>query len=159
MGVFQTGDSWAGFVLRVTLGFVMLPHGAQKLLGWFGGAGFQGTIQIFSEKLHIHPFLTVLVILSESVGSIGLVLGFFTRVCAFGSLCVMTGAILLVHWPYGFFMNWYGTQMGEGFEFHLLAIGISLALLAVGGGRWSVDGAITNALGYRSRRETRGIRL
>jgi putative oxidoreductase len=159
MGLFQTEDTWAGLILRVALGAVMLPHGAQKLLGWFNGPGFHGTIQIFSEKLQIHPFFTLLVILSEFFGSIGLIIGFLTKINAFGTLCVMTGAILLVHWPNGFFMNWHGNQAGEGFEFHLLAIGISLALMVTGGGKWSVDEGITTALGYRSRRTTRLIRL
>ncbi len=157
MRLFQTGDEWAGLVLRVCLGIVMLPHGAQKLLGWFGGPGFSNTIQIFSDKFQIHPVLTVLVILSESLGSLGLLMGLLTRVSAFGSLCVMTGAIVLVHWPHGFFMNWHGNQAGEGIEFHILAIGISLALLAAGGGRWSADGRISRTLGYSRSRSMRLI--
>ncbi|NTV42613.1 MAG: DoxX family protein [Syntrophobacteraceae bacterium] len=156
MRLFQTGNEWAGLILRISIGIVMLPHGAQKLLGWFGGPGFSATIQIFSDKLQIHPVLTFLVILSESFGSLGLIIGLLTRVSAFGTLCVMTGAVVLVHWPHGFFMNWYGNQAGEGFEFHLLAIGMSLALLIMGGGRWSADGRISRTLGY-SRRRTMGL--
>jgi putative oxidoreductase len=128
------------------LGIVMLPHGAQKLLGWFGGFGFAGTMGMFTEKMHISAALAFLVIMSESFGSLGLITGFLTRLSAFGSLCVMLGAIMMVHWPNGFFMNWFGKQPGEGFEYHLLVIGMSLALLLAGGGKWSVDGAIAKKL-------------
>ena len=155
-----TEDDWSGLVLRVALGAVMLPHGAQKLLGWFGGAGFSGTVEAFADKLQIPPVLTLLVILSESFGSLGLIIGFLTRVGALGVLCVMTGAVVLVHWPHGFFMNWYGNQAAEGFEFHVLAIGMSLAILIIGGGRWSVDRAITRSfLGYRRRKSTLVMRF
>ena len=160
MRLFRTEDDWAGLFLRVTLGIVMLPHGAQKLLGWFGGLGVAGTIEVFADKLQIPALVTILVIASESLGSLGLIIGFMTRVGAFGALCVMTGAVVLVHWPIGFFMNWSGKQASEGFEFHLLAIGISLALLIIGGGRWSVDRAITTSfLGHRRRKTTPTIRL
>jgi len=136
---FRTSDSWPNLILRVTLGAVMLPHGAQKLLGWFGGYGFLGTIDAFAQQLHIPPALTFFVIMAESFGSLGLILGCLTRLGAFGIMCNMIGAIVLVHWPNGFFMNWFGKQAGEGFEYHLLAIGIAVALVISGGGRWSVD--------------------
>jgi putative oxidoreductase len=136
---FKTGDSVQCLILRITLGVVMFPHGAQKLLGWFGGQGFYATLNGFAANLHIPVALTLLVIAAESFGSIGLILGCFTRLGAFGILCNMTGAIFLVHLPNGFFMNWFGKQKGEGFEYHLLAIAIAAALLLAGGGRYSVD--------------------
>ena len=136
---FRTNDSWPNLILRVMLGAVMLPHGAQKLLGWFGGYGFLGTIDTFAQHLHIPPVLTFFVIMAESFGSFGLIVGCLTRLGAFGIMCNMIGAIVLVHWPNGFFMNWFGKQAGEGFEYHLLAIGIAVALVISGGGRWSVD--------------------
>ena len=139
---FKTDDSWAGFVLRVTLGVVMLPHGAQKLLGWFGGAGFTGTMGLFTDKMHIPMALAFLVIVAESFGSLALLAGFLTRLAAFGITAIMVVAIAMVHWPQGFFMNWFGKQAGEGFEYHLLAIGIGVVLMIVGGGRWSVDRAV-----------------
>ena len=139
----KTDDSWAGLILRVTLGVVMLPHGAQKLLGWFGGPGFNGTMAMFTDKMHIPMFLALLVIIAESFGSLALIAGLLTRLAAFGITCIMVVAIAMVHWPNGFFMNWSGKQAGEGFEYHLLAIGIGIVLLIIGGGRWSMDGAIS----------------
>jgi len=111
----RTNDWWTSLVVRVALGIVMVPHGAQKLLGWFGGGGLWATVTLFSEKLHISAGLTILVIVSELLGGLGLIAGFLTRVCAFGVLCVMAGAVVLVHWPHGFFMNWFGNQ-AEPFE-------------------------------------------
>lgn len=145
-----TDQSWTQLVLRLALGLVMLPHGAQKVLGWFGGPGFSATLASFTEKMHLPAPLAILVILVESAGALGLVLGLLTRLCALGVLCDMVGAVLLVHWPNGFFMNWMGTQAGEGFEYHLLAIGIALALVLRGGGRWSADLALCG-----TRHETR----
>jgi putative oxidoreductase len=133
-------------IIRVMLGIVMLPHGAQKLLGWFGGFGFAGTMGFFTEQMHIPAAVAFLVIMGESFGSLGLILGFLTRFIAASYVLIMLGAIAMVHWPNGFFMNWSGKQAGEGFEYHLLVIGMSLALLIAGGGKWSVDGAIAKKL-------------
>lgn len=137
--LFKTDDGWQGLILRVTLGVVMFPHGAQKLFGWFGGHGLSASVAFFADKMHIPAPLTILVILAESAGAAGLIAGLCTRVAAFGILSSMVGAMVLVTWPNGFFMNWFGKQAGEGIEYHLLAIGISVALLIGGGGRWSVD--------------------
>ncbi len=139
----ETNDDIAGFVLRVFLGVVMFPHGAQKLLGWFGGYGFSGTMGFFSGQLGIPAVFTFLVIMSEFFGSLALISGAITRLAAFGAGCVMLGATLMVHLPNGFFMNWTGKQQGEGFEFHLLAMAIAVALMIIGGGRWSIDGLLT----------------
>lgn len=141
---FRTDNTWQSLIVRVSLGAVMFPHGAMKLLGWFGGSGVSGTIVAFSQNFHIPPFLTLLVIAAESLGALGLIAGFATRLCAFGIFCDMIGAIYIVHWPNGFFMNWFGKQHGEGFEYHLLVIGISLALMVAGGGRFSVDRALSH---------------
>jgi len=144
--LFHTDNSWSALILRVTLGAVMFPHGAQKLLGWFGGPGYSQAMAMFTSQMHIPAALAVLVIVGESIGAAGLVIGFFSRVAAFGILCDMLGAIAMVHWNNGFFMNWSGKQAGEGFEYHLLAIAISLAVLFKGGGRWSVDRALGKRL-------------
>jgi putative oxidoreductase len=144
--LFQTDGAWSSLILRVMLGVVMFPHGAQKLLGWYGGFGFAGTMGFFTEQMHIPAAIAFLVIMGESFGALGLIVGFLTRFSAFGMLCIMLGAIAMVHWPNGFFMNWAGKQAGEGFEYHLLMIGMSLALLLAGGGKWSVDGAIAKKL-------------
>jgi putative oxidoreductase len=139
----HTDDDWASLVLRVMLAVVFFPHGAQKVLGWFGGYGFEGTLSTFTTQMGIPAALAVLVFSAEFLGSIGLLFGAITRFAAFGITAVMTGAIFMVHLPNGFFMNWYGTQQGEGFEFHLLAIAIALALMIKGGGRWSIDRLLT----------------
>jgi putative oxidoreductase len=136
---FSTEDSLAFLIIRVTLGAIMLPHGAQKALGMFGGGGFAATMQGMSQGMGIPSFVVLLIIASEFLGSMGLILGVATRFCAFGTFSIMTGAIFMVHLPNGFFMNWFGNQAGEGFEYHLLAIGMAVALMIAGGGKWSVD--------------------
>jgi putative oxidoreductase len=87
--------------------------------------------------------IVLLVMIAEFFGAIGLVTGFLGRVAAFGIFCVMVGAILTVHLHNGFFMNWEGTQKGEGFEYHLLAIGMAVAVMVKGSGRLSVDRSMT----------------
>jgi len=129
----------AGTVLRVALGAVMFPHGAQKLLGWFGGYGFHGTMGFLTGTAGLPAPLALLVIISEFFGSIALVLGLFSRAAAVGVISVMIGAVLTVHLPNGFFMNWTGQQAGEGFEYHLLAIAMAVAILLQGSGRLSLD--------------------
>jgi len=136
---FGTQNDTAGLFMRLTLGFVMLPHGLQKVFGLFGGAGLQATMNVFTTKLGLPAPVAVLVILAESAGALGLIVGFCTRLCALGIAMVMGGAIFFVHGQHGFFMNWFGQQTGEGFEYHLLAIGLALALIIHGGGKWSFD--------------------
>lgn len=144
--LFQTEESWTGFILRITLGLVMLPHGAQKLLGWFGGFGFEGTMGFFTQKMGMPWIIALLIIIGESFGSLGLLAGLLTRFSAASLAVIMLGAILLVHLPHGFFMNWFGQQQGEGYEYHLLVIGLALALLITGGGRWSADRVIAEKI-------------
>ena len=138
----RTDNDPAALIMRLALGLVIFPHGAQKVLGWWGGYGAAATIQGFS-KGGLPVVLAVLVLAAEFGGSLGLIVGFLTRVAAFGVGCVMLGAILLVHLRVGFFMDWAGTQKGEGFEYHILALGLVIALLIKGGGALSIDGAIT----------------
>lgn len=134
-----TGDSFAATALRLALGVMILPHGLQKTLGWFGGYGFQGSMGYLTGTVGAPWIFALLAILAESVGGLMLIAGFGTRVAALG-----VGGVMLVaatqHWANGFFMNWFGQQKGEGVEFHLLALGIVVALLFLGGGRLSVDG-------------------
>ncbi|TMB01044.1 MAG: DoxX family protein [Deltaproteobacteria bacterium] len=138
----RTDDDVSGLVMRLTLALVFFPHGAQKVLGWWGGPGASATIQGMG-KMGMPPALTVLIMAAELGGSLLLILGLLTRLAAFGIGCVMAGAIFLVHSKVGFFMNWAGTQKGEGFEYHLLALGLAIALLIKGGGALSVDRALT----------------
>jgi len=135
----STEDQLAPLVIRVMLGVVMLPHGAQKALGMFEGGGFAATMKGMSQGMGIPSAVVLLIIASEFLGSLGLILGVATRFCAFGTFSIMTGAIFMVHLSNGFFMNWFGKQAGEGFEYHLLAIGMAVALMIAGGGKWSVD--------------------
>ncbi len=138
----ETDANIVGLILRFTLAVVIFPHGAQKVLGWFGGQGFKPTVQFFTSA-GIPPVLALLAIAAEFLGPLGLAVGLLTRMAAFGIACVLLVAMVKVHWSHGFFMNWFGTQQGEGFEYHLLALGIAIALLIVGGGTWSVDRALT----------------
>jgi len=137
--IFGTENDTTGLIMRLTLGGVMLPHGLQKVFGLFGGAGLQATMNAMTTKLGLPAPLAGLVILAESAGALGLIFGFCTRLCALGIALVMGGAIYLVHAQHGFFMNWFGRQAGEGFEYHLLALGLALALFIHGGGKWSFD--------------------
>lgn len=144
--LFQTDDSWTGLVLRLTLGLVMFPHGAQKLLGWYGGFGFTGTMRIFTETMHLPWIVALLVIVGEFFGGLGLIAGLATRFTAASFMVIMLGAITTLHLQNGFFMNWLGKQQGEGYEYHLLVIGIGLALLVTGAGMWSVDKVIAERM-------------
>ncbi|MBI4825715.1 MAG: DoxX family protein [Nitrospirae bacterium] len=136
---FSTENDISLFFMRLLLGLVILPHGAQKLIGLFDGLGYYATIAFFTGKMGLPYWVAVLVITGESLGSIFLIIGFMTRLAALGTLCIMTGCIYLIHLENGFFMNWSGKQSGEGFEYHLLAIAIALALMIKGGGKWSID--------------------
>ncbi len=140
--MFATDASVAPTLLRTTLAAVMFPHGAQKLLGWFGGFGLSATLEFFTDAMHLPWPLALLIILLESLGSIALLLGLATRPIAAGLAAIMVGAIATTHAQHGFFMNWFGNQRGEGFEYHLLAIGIAVALVVTGGGRASLDARI-----------------
>jgi putative oxidoreductase len=122
---------------------VILPHGLQKALGWFDGFGFTGTMHFFTEVIKAPAPVGFLVILSDSLGALALLTGLGTRLAAIGTVLTMIGAILLWHLPNGFFMNWSGTQPGEGFEFHLLALALALPLAIRGGGAYSLDRVLT----------------
>jgi putative oxidoreductase len=141
-----TEDSTATAILRLVLGVVFFAHGAQKMLGWFGGFGFAGTMGFFTGVAHIPAPLAFLAIAAEFFGGIGLILGFLTRIAALGIGVNMVVAILTVHLPFGFFMNWTGAQKGEGFEFHLLVLAIVAFLVIRGAGAFSVDRALSVAV-------------
>jgi len=144
--MFRTTSSAAPTLARITLGLVMFPHGAQKMLGWFGGNGFSGTMGYFTGSMHIPALFAFLAILAEFAGSLGLITGFLSRLSALGIATTMTVAILSVHGSNGFFMNWMGNQKGEGFEYHILAIGLALVVIVCGAGRVSIDAIIARRL-------------
>lgn len=139
---FSTSQDLTGFVLRFVLGGIMLPHGAQKLLGWFGGSGFTPTIKFFTESMRLPWIVAMLVICIEFFGSLALIAGFASRLWAFAFLIIMVGAIATTNFKHGLFMNWFGNQTGEGFEYHILVIGICIAIIIIGSGRYSVDNLI-----------------
>ena len=142
----NTTNQSGPLIARVTLGAIMFPHGAQKALGWFGGHGFSGTMNFFTGTLHIPALFAFLAIAAEFAGALGLIVGAFSRVAAFGIASVMAVAIFTAHGANGFFMNWTGTQQGEGFEYHLLAIGLALIVIIQGGGKASVDALLKRKL-------------
>lgn len=126
-------------IARLALGVVMLPHALQKAFGWFGGYGFSGTYQGFTQRMHIPGPVALLAIVTEIVATFALIFGVGSRLAAAGIILVMLGAMFAIHAPYGFFMNWSGEQAGEGFEYHLLAIALGLVVLSAGGGALSLD--------------------
>ena len=137
--LFHTPDDHTLTLLRAGLGVVFFAHGAQKMLGWFGGAGFNGTVGYFGHTLGIPEVFAVLAILAEFLGGIGLILGLFSRIAAFALAVDMFVALFLVHVNNGFFMNWAGNKHAEGFEFHILAICMLFAVMVRGAGAWSLD--------------------
>ncbi|MDR3653699.1 MAG: DoxX family protein [Paludibacter sp.] len=139
-------QSWSLLVIRLALGAVVLPHGMQKALGLFGGYGFSGTLGFF-HSMGMPYLIGTLVILAEFVGSIGLILGLGTRFMAFSVGLTMAGASILGgHIHNGFFMNWFGLQKGEGIEFFILAVGLAIATLIGGSGKFSFDNLISKKL-------------
>ena len=140
----NTSDDFVVTLLRLALGAVFFVHGAQKALGWFGGFGFRATLGFFTQQMHIPAVLAVLAIAAEFLGSIGLIVGFLGRVAAFGIATNMVVAVVLVHRHFGFFANWLGTQKGEGYEYHLLAIAVALAIMIKGSGAFSIDRALSS---------------
>lgn len=131
-------------VIRLGLGIVFFAHGAQRMPGWFGGAGFSATMAGMTGFLHIPAPLGFLSIVAEFFGGLGLLLGLLTRIAAFGLLCDMVVAAFLVHLQNGFFLNWGGRQKGEGIEFHILAIAMLIFTIIKGAGAASLDGVLMN---------------
>lgn len=137
--LFNTSDSWTMVVLRVVLGLVVFPHGAQKLLGWFGGYGFSGSMNYFTNTVGLPWIIGFLVIILEFFGALALIAGVTTRIMAAFYIVIAIGIIFTSSTQYGFFMNWFGNQGGEGYEYFLLWIGIAIVLLFNGGGKYSFD--------------------
>ena len=140
----QTSGSSVETILRIALAVVFFPHGAQKVLGWFGGYGLSGTMAFFTGKMGIPPLFAALDIAAEFLGPIALFFGFFTRMAALGIFVAMATAATLVHGKLGFFMNWFGQLPAgtEGFEYHILALALAFAVMVRGAGALSVDRAL-----------------
>ena len=150
----RTSNDLTLTVLRLIVGIVFFAHGAQKALGWFGGPGFNATMASFQQS-GIPAVLAFLAICAEFLGGLGLIFGFLSRVAAFGIMCNMIVAIVAVHWPHGFFMNWMGNQSGEGFEYHRLALASAFVVLVKGSGALSIDLLLSRTGGRETIREER----
>jgi putative oxidoreductase len=150
-----TDNDIATTILRLLLGIIFFAHGAQKMLGWFGGYGFTGTMGFFTGVLHIPAVFAFLAIAAEFFGGLGLILGLFTRVASFGVFCNMLVAVTLVHARFGFWMNWTGAQKGEGYEYHLLLLAASALLMIRGAGAASVDRLLSSTANDRINAQVR----
>ncbi len=148
--LFHTPDDHTLALLRLGLAVVFFAHGAQKVLGWFGGNGYEATLNYFTHTMGIPEVFAVLAILAEFLGGLGLFFGLLSRIAAFALAVEMIVAIYLVHFANGFFMNWNGTQRGEGFEFHILAICMLFTIMVKGAGAWSFDHLIDRNSRYHA---------
>ena len=146
-----TDNDIATTLVRLMVGIIFFAHGAQKMVGWFGGYGFTGTMGFFTGVMHIPALFAFLAIAAEFFGGLGLIFGFLTRIAAFGIFSNMVVAVAMVHRHFGFFVNWTGAQKGEGYEYHLLVLAITTFLMIRGAGAASVD----RMLSLRIRDETR----
>jgi putative oxidoreductase len=140
--IFRTNNDWAGVIIRLTIGLILFPHGAQKMLGLFDGFGFSGEMKFLTGTVHLSWLIAFLVIVIEFVGSLSFIVGFASRVWAVLTIILMLGIIFSSHLENGFFMNWFGNQKGEGYEYHLLVIGLCLASLLNGSGKLSIDATL-----------------
>ncbi len=147
--IIQTDNDIAALVLRLMLGIVFYFHGMQKLTTMYGGYGFAGTMGWFTNNLHVPAVFAFLAIMAEGLGWAGLIAGLLTRIAALGITVNMIMAVYMIHWNNGIFMNWFGIvtkegkALGEGFEYHLLAIAIGIALIIKGGGALSIDRSLS----------------
>ena len=137
-------NNWSAVIARFALCIVVFPHGAQKLFGWFGGYGFDGTMGFLTSQARLPYIIALLVILIETFAALFILLGFATRLAALGILANFIGIVIKIHADNGFFMNWAGTQKGEGIEYFLLLFGLAIILLITGGGKASIDAALSS---------------
>jgi len=138
----RTDASLGVLIVRVTLGVCMLPHGVQKL------QNFSGMMEMFTKQSGIPAPFAFLVIMGESFGAVGLILGVFGRFCAFGNALIMTGAIAMVHGANGFMLMDMAKPdpMKVGYEYNLALLGMSLAVMVAGSGCFSFDRWLTKRL-------------
>src|SRR5580692_10420569 len=148
-----TDDDAATAMVRLVLGVIFFAHGAQKMLGWFGGYGFAGTMGFFTGAMHIPALFAFLAICAEFFGGLGLIVGFLTRIAALGIAFNMVVAVAMVHQHFGFFMNWTGAQKGEGFEYHLLILAVTTFLMIRGAGAASIDRILSSPATHAARRQ------
>jgi putative oxidoreductase len=139
LNLFSTDPDWTLTVIRIILGIIFFAHGAQKVLGWFGGTGLKETLRTMHEFIGIPVPLAFVAVMAEFLGGLGLIVGLLSRVAAIGICLTMLSAIAMVHWRFGLFMNWFGDRKGHGFEYHLLAVGLAIVIVVGGSGALSLD--------------------
>ena len=144
--LFYTNPDWIETLIRITLGVVFFAHGAQKLLGWFGGVGLKDTMRTMQQFLGLPIPMAFLAIATEFFGGAGLMVGLLSRVAALGIAVTMVAAILMVHGRYGLFLNWFGDRKGHGIEYHLLAIALAAVIIVRGSGAVSLDRLLFNSI-------------
>jgi putative oxidoreductase len=135
----STNPDWVLTIARLVIGIIFFAHGAQKMLGWFGGQGLKATVQGLNKQLGVPTPVAILVVSAEFFGGVGLIVGLLSRIAAAAILVTMLGAVATVHYSHGLFMDWYGNQKGHGFEYHLLAIALALVITVKGAGTLSID--------------------
>jgi putative oxidoreductase len=156
--LFSSSGGYGPLLTRLVLGVVIFGHGAQKLVGWFGGFGFEGSMNYFTQQRGMPWIVGFTVIMIEFFGALAVILGVATRLWALGILAVMSGIIVTTFNNY-FFMNWFGSQPEEGYEFFLLAIGMSASLVVTGAGSLSVDQFISRRLNQASTKTGESYRV
>lgn len=133
-------------IIRLALAFVILPHGLQKAFGLFGGFGFSGTMQYFTQTLGIPGPLAFMVFVAELAAPAALILGLWSRPAA---VLIFINFVVAasMHASNGFFMNWGGTMPAgaEGYEYHLLVLSMALAIIVGGAGSLSLDRRLTKS--------------
>ena len=142
----DTNGDWTLTLARIVLCVVLFAHGAQKLLGWFGGYGLRATLSTFRDQLGIPVVFACVAIAAEFFGGLGLIAGLFTRVAALGIAVTIFVAMLMVHLRYGFFINWFGDKPGHGIEYHLVVIALAIIVMIQGAGALSFDLALSRDL-------------
>lgn len=145
--ILATDSSWIPTLVRIILGIIFFAHGSQKVFGWFGGPGLRQTLRTLKEYVGLPAIIALAAVGTELVGGMALILGFLGRISALGIAVNMLAAIFIVHGKYGLFMNWFGDRKGHGIEYHLLAIALSIVIIAEGSGAFSLDGLVSNWIG------------
>lgn len=133
----------ADLILRIALGVVFFAHGSQKVLGWFGGYGWAGTLGFFQQALGIPPFWAGLSFLAELLGGILILLGLLTRPAALSIAVTMFVAGMKVGLPNGFFLDTQGPKDGVEYVFVLLLIAVYFIIK--GAGKISLDAVISKS--------------
>ena len=145
--LFSTNPDWTLTIIRTILGVVFFAHGAQKLLGWFGGPGLNQTMRTMHDSLRLPRLLAFAAVATEFLGGLGLVVGLLSRVAAVGIGVTMLAAIVMVHGRNGLFIDWFGARKNHGYEYHLLALALAIVLIAKGSGAFSLDRVLLNSMG------------